>query len=74
VAIRHPGQIPRCGMRAGIQNDLISASLLDSGFRATPYRVRGKHAALARNDSFVELLLRLLRGRRVSIQKLRSHS
>jgi hypothetical protein len=33
VLIRHPGQVPHSGMRAGTQNDLIFASFLDSGSR-----------------------------------------
>jgi hypothetical protein len=48
VAIRHPGQIPLSGMRAGIQTNLISPDF--PGFRVSPMIIR-----LARNDSSVEL-------------------
>jgi len=48
AAIRHPGQIPRSGMRAGIQNDLIFRHV--TGFRVSPSIVW-----LARNDSSDEL-------------------
>ena len=46
--MRHPGQVPRSGMRAGIQNDLIFSKF--PGFR-----VSLKIVLLARNDSFLEL-------------------
>jgi hypothetical protein len=47
-AIRHPGQVPLSGMRAGIQIHLI--------FRDRPgFRVSLNIVGLARNDSFVEL-------------------
>jgi hypothetical protein len=48
VIIRHPGQVPRSGMRAGIQDNLIFRHF--SGFRVSPKILR-----LARNDNIVEL-------------------
>jgi len=47
VVIRHPGQVPLSGTRAGIKNVLI--------FRLFPgYRVSPKIVGLALNDRFVE--------------------
>jgi hypothetical protein len=61
AAIRHPGQIPRSGMRAGIQNDLIFRHVTgfpfdfaQGGEPAEP-RVSPSIVWLARNDSSDEL-------------------
>jgi hypothetical protein len=53
VPIRHPGQVPRSGMRAGIQMDLVLHDL-------PRFRISHKIIGLARNDSFVQLQHSLL--------------
>jgi hypothetical protein len=61
VVIRHPGQVPRSGMRTGIQNGLKLRQVpgfpfdFAQGVPVEP-RVSPTNVGLARNDKFVELL------------------